>query len=172
MFFSQIYTVYHLLRQTHYILFSDIQTISTSQKYTLYTVLRNAHYILFSDNTLYSLHRNAQYILFQENTLYPLHRNTHYILLKKYTLYPLLRKTHHILLKEIHILSSCHKYIFSFQINTLYPVRINLPLFSTVVPAVIFVVRLTGQVINTFKYHVFAPMGRCYIYNSWDDGGK
>ena len=31
--------------------------------------------------------------------------------------------------------------------------------------------------VNTKKYHVFAPMGRfqlesIYLYNSWDDGGK
>ena len=88
----QINALYPLVRNTHYILYSEMHIISTSQINTLYPLQRNTHYILFSE-----IH-----IIFssQKCTLYPLLRNKHYILFSDkhnmsfsqiYTVYHLLR---------------------------------------------------------------------------------
>ena len=149
---SQICTIFSYQKWTLYPL-PGKHIISSSQKCTLYPLLKNSPYIIFS--ILYLLHRNSQFILYYKYAHYILFQEKNnlfysYIIFsdkenistsQKYTLYTLLRSAHYIisdihytLFSEMHIISTCHKYTLypllsttsSFQKQTLYQLHRNI----------------------------------------------
>ena len=184
---SQICTIFSYQKWILYPL-PGKHIISSSQNCTLYPLLKNTPYIIFS--VLYLLHRNshfilyykyAHYILFQEKTLYSTHRNIYIIFSDKenistsdkYTLYTLLRSAHYIisdihytLFSEMFIISSSHKYILYLFLRNTHYINFteidNYILYSEM--HITHCILFTGIHLNSFQIKTIYPLLRNTFY--------
>jgi len=166
-------TLYPLLRNAHYILFSKIYLISSSQYYIYFTEIN----ILYSTINMHIISSSRKNTLFYSYITFSDKENISPS--QKYTLYTLLRSAHHIisdihytLFSEMHIISSSYKYTLypllsitsSSQKHTLYQLqRIrHYILYSEmhITHCIIF----TGIHLNSFQIKTIYPLLRNTFY--------